>query len=231
MSASTSAWDALAKKLQLSYSKVCITGTGTGVGKTIVTGKLAKAMSNYGSVVTQKWVQAGDLNHSDITIHDSIVGGSPVFQKEFDQYEQYRQVYQFSMPASPHLAATHQTPSESVDIQALKEASLKLSQAFDMLLVETSGGIMVPLTQSYVTSDLVKSLNLPVIVVVPNELGCINHALLSFEHLKQQNIPIIGFIMNNYFDCPTLIQDDNPQIIESISGIDCLLKLGTVIKQ
>ena len=170
---------------------ICITGTSTGIGKTILTGLLALEISKKKSVVTQKWVQSGDLDSPDIAIHDTIST-----LKINPKWHCDRQVYSFKDPVSPHLAA--KLSGTTIQPDHLKNATDRLSTSFDVVLIETSGGIMVPMTDALTTGDIISDFHLPTIVVIPNVLGCINHALLTLNYLDKKNIPILGFIINEF---------------------------------
>ena len=198
------------------HKVICITGTDTGIGKTVVTGLLAKEIGRFQSVVTQKWVQSGDLDAPDIQTHDQIANASMESKWLPD-----RQVYSFIEPVSPHLAA--QLANQPIEQTKLINATQRLSESFDTVLVETSGGIMVPLTDHMTTGDVLSAMKLPTIVVVPNKLGTINHSLLTMNGLKQQGIPILGFILNQLNHETTPMHENNPTIISALSGIK---KLG-----
>ena len=197
------------------HNVICVTGTDTGIGKTIVTGLLAKELASQGTVVTQKWVQSGDLDEPDINTHDTISNIQYDIKNNDD-----RQVYSFNDPVSPHLAA--RLANQTIEPGLLKSATHRLADAFDTVLVETSGGIMVPLSESVTTGDLVADMKLATIVVVPNKLGTINHSLLTMQYLTQQNVPIIGFIINQFDDKQSQLHTDNPKIIHSISNQTCI---------
>ena len=197
------------------HNIICITGTDTGIGKTVVTGLLAKELASQGTVVTQKWVQSGDLDSPDISTHDTISN------LNYDQkYNDDRQVYSFNDPVSPHLAA--RLENQTIEPELLKSATHRLADTFDTVLVETSGGIMVPLSESVTTGDLVADMKLPTIVVVPNKLGTINHSLLTMQYLTQHKVPIIGFIINQFDVKQSQLHADNPKIIHAISNQVCI---------
>ena len=197
---------------------ICITGTDTGIGKTVATGLIAKKLKQKASVVTQKWIQSGDLDSPDINTHDQLSG-----IKMNSKWENDRQVYSFHTPASPHLAAA--VEGKTIETSRIVDATNRLTQHFDIVLVETSGGIMVPLNQTLTVGDVVTQMKLPTIIVVPNKLGTINHTLLTAHYIKQNNIPLLGFIVNNFGKPTTDIEKDNPSIISQIIDAPCL---GTV---
>lgn len=194
------------------YEAICITGTDTGIGKTVVTGLLAKKLSKMINVTTQKWIQSGDLDHPDIQTHDNLSGINHVSDVSND-----RQVYSFKTPASPHLAA--KIEGESIQLQALMNATNRLKATHDMVLVETSGGILVPLNETETTADVISDMRLPTIIVIPNKLGTINHSLLTIHYLKQRNVDILGFILNQMESGESIIHEDNPKIIQEFSQL------------
>ena len=197
------------------HNVICVTGTDTGIGKTVVTGLLAKELASQGTVVTQKWVQSGDLDSPDISTHDTISN------LNYDRkYIIDRQVYSFNDPLSPHLAA--RLANQTIETELLKSATHRLADKFDTVLVETSGGIMVPLSESVTTGDLVADMKLPTIVVVPNKLGTINHSLLTMQYLTHHKVPIIGFIINQFDVKQSQLHADNPKIIHAISNQVCI---------
>ena len=200
------------------HKVICITGTDTGIGKTVVTGLLAKELASHGSVVTQKWVQSGDLDSPDIKTHDQLSG-----HMHDAKLLSNRQVYSFNNPVSPHLAA--KLANETINPTKLIQASHRLAEQFDTVLVETSGGIMVPLTEDETTGDIVSQMKIPTIVVVPNKLGTINHTLLTINYLKQHQIPVLGFIMNQFDQCESQLQVDNPSIIHKLSDVPLLANI------
>ena len=196
---------------------ICITGTDTGIGKTVVTGLLAKELSRTTNVTTQKWVQSGDLDHPDIQTHDNLSG-----IKHSSNPSNNRQVYSFKTPASPHLAA--KIEGKKIQSDVLISATENLMKTYDMILVETSGGILVPLNGTETTADVIFKMELPTIVVIPNKLGTINHSLLTINYLKLRNINILGFILNQMESGESIIHEDNPVVIQKFSQ---LRKIGT----
>ncbi|MDD5686556.1 MAG: dethiobiotin synthase [Elusimicrobia bacterium] len=197
-------------------SVIFVTGTDTGVGKTMITGLLYQYITKKGySVITQKWVQTGTktLLESDVAHH--------YFHSTDVNFHSYSLPYCFRFPGSPHLAA--KLEGRRINIKKIIESFNKLCRKYDFLIVEGTGGIMVPFNGKYLSIDLVKKLNLSVIIVVGNKLGCINHTLLTIDSLKRRNIRIIGLIFNNIFQKQKkTILKDNPDIIEKISGIKVL---------
>lgn len=200
---------------KLGFDSFCVVGTDTAVGKTRVTGLLAHYFSkNKISTITQKWIQCGDLDQPDIYQHD-FWGSVP--HKTNDA----RQVYSFPLSASPHLAAKqHQ---EDISVPFIKDQWVKLKRQHKMVIVEGSGGLLVPISKTKTFLDLIQSIGIPVLLVVPNQLGCINHALLSCESIQSRNIKCLGLVFNRLSDTvDPLIQLDNPTIISQLNPFPIL---------
>ena len=201
---------------------IVISGTGTGIGKTMATGWLANHAPKGHRVTTQKWVQSGDLHAPDIATHDAIIKRATLLPNPIHAL---RTVYAFDLPASPHLAAAQASPPVTISIQTLLDHTHALAAHVDTLLVETSGGLMVPLNHTHTTLDAMTQLQAPTILVVPNQLGAINHALLSLQALAAVKVPVLGVVMNNAFDAPPIIQHDNPRIISTIGKVPVIGEL------
>lgn len=170
-----------------------ITGTDTHVGKTSVTGLLAYYLQTYTTVVTQKWVQTGStFPANDIVAHLSIMEKKT---SDFAPYLKAMSPYVFSYPASPHLAAE----KEGIDIciDTLLTRYRALANHFDTVIVEGSGGVLVPINDHQLMIDCVEQLSLPTIIVVANKLGCLNHTLLTIEALASRKIPVLGLVVTH----------------------------------
>ena len=194
---------------------IFITGTDTGVGKTLVTGLLARYFLDKGkSAITQKWVQSGSEKFPrDIATHLKLMGKNKSYIKNnlSDVC-----LYVFKLAASPHLAAVKERKSIRVD--EIKRSLRALGGKFDWVIVEGVGGALVPLNKNKLVIDIVKELKLPILVVVGNKLGAINHTLLTIEALKRRKIKILGLVFNNLSKKGNkTILENNPKIIEAIS--------------
>lgn len=188
--------------------KLFVTGIGTGIGKTIVSAILTEALqADY-----WKPVQSGDLDRSDSELVKSLTSGNIIIHQER---------YQLELAASPHQSAK----KENIEIK-LTDFSLPVTS--NHLIVEGAGGLFVPLNEKDFMLDVIQHLNLPVVVVSTNYLGCINHTLLSIEALKNRGILIDLFVFNGEFDEDThqIILKHLPEDIEKIylPKIDLLTK-------
>ena len=154
-----------------------IAGIHTGIGKTLCSAILCEALGyDY-----WKPVQAGDLENSDsIFIKNHVSNPLCTIHTE---------TYRLKTAASPHFAAD----TEGVVIDKNK---FKLPKTKNNIIVETAGGIMSPLGKGFLNMDLIKHLNLPVILVSENYLGSINHTLMTVKLLQNEQIPLHGIIFN-----------------------------------
>lgn len=153
-----------------------VTGIGTDIGKTVVSAILVEAMNaDY-----WKPIQCGNLDFTDSN-----------FIRDYTNKHQtiHPESYLFPEPVSPHLAA--KLNSKNIDLEIINSV-----KSNNYLIVEGAGGLDVPLSDKYLIKDLIKIMQLPVIVVSMNYLGSINHSLLTIDALKQENIPIAGIIFN-----------------------------------
>ena len=181
-------------------AKYFITGIGTGIGKTLISAILTeKLKADY-----WKPIQSGDLDTSDsITISSLISNTQTVIHPES---------YRLTQPLSPHLSAR----LDGIEID-LSKINMPLTNS--NLIIEGAGGLMVPLNEKELIIDLIKKLNVEVILVSQNYLGSINHTLLSINLLNQYEIPVKGIIFNG---------DENVETERYIQQYTKIKKLGNV---
>ena len=194
---------------------VFISGTDTGVGKTIVSGLLARYLCEKGyRTTTQKWVQTGSRKFSpDVALHLKLMGAQT---KRMRQYNSLVCPYVLNFAGSPHLAASYQ--GKVIRIETIKKSFYSLVRNFDFVVVEGVGGALVPFNRKKLIIDVVKDLRLPVIIVAANKLGAINHTLLTLEALRARKMKIIGVVFNNNRKGENkIIARDNPRIVKELS--------------
>lgn len=198
-----------------------ITGSGTDVGKTFVSGLLARGFTSIGITVSyMKPVQTGCeraengmLAAPDVQHVVSVMGKDCI---EFDV------VYTFEPACSPHLAARLADVSISLDV--IFDRYEKLKSRSDLTLVEGAGGILVPLNDKHFTTDLIAGLRIPAVLVVTPGLGTLNHTFLSLEVLKQRGISIAGVVINNVCNIERdfIFEDNLHMIRQSVHPLPCL---------
>ncbi len=192
-----------------------VSGIDTNVGKSYATGFIAKKWADEGKkVITQKFIQTGNTDVSeDIIIHRKLMNiALNADDKEFLTMPEI-----FSYPCSPHLAAT--IDKREINLDKIQQATKKLAQKYEKILLEGAGGLMVPITQTYLTIDYIAENNLPLIFVTSGKLGSINHTLLSFEAIKKRNINLKilaynEFLNNEEYD--EIIAKDNFNFIKEV---------------
>lgn len=172
-----------------------VTGTNTGVGKTLVTSALLCAARKQGlRTIGLKPVAAGcELTEEGLCNEDALA-----LQAQSSLPLSYAQINPVALaPAiAPHIAAARENRRLSADrLAGFCRGSMMLPS--DLLLVEGAGGWRVPLNERETFADLVKILQLPVILVVGMELGCINHALLTAEAIRLDGLELAGWVANS----------------------------------
>ncbi len=197
-----------------------VTGTDTGVGKTLVTGLLARLAVEKGvKTITQKWIQTGCAGFSeDIAAHIRFMGKG---EEYVEDYRSEVAPYIFGFPSSPHLAALLE--NRKINTQKIETAFRRLAGDFDFVVVEGSGGLMVPVNDEEMIVDIVKRLELPVLIVAENRLGAINQVMLTAGALRQKGLRAIGIVFNRRSPGGNdIIQNDNPRIVEKLTDVEVL---------
>lgn len=187
-----------------------ISGIDTDTGKSYCTAWLARHLAEQGNrVITQKLVQTGNVGHSeDIDLHRRLTGTG--YLPEDKEGLTMPEIY--SYPCSPHLAA--RIDQRPIDLKKIETATLELERRYDIVLVEGAGGLMVPLTEDYLTIDYIADKGYPLVFVTSGKLGSINHTLLSFEAIAHRHIPLSHVLYNLYPTvADTTIQEDTQQYI------------------
>ena len=193
---------------------IFVTGTDTGVGKSVVCGLLARYAKEKGlSVITQKWIQTGSAGFSsDVKLHLKIMRRA---KTEIEQYSDAVSPYNFSAPMSPHKASSLE--NKTIQPEKIKKSFRLLAKAFDLVIVEGVGGLLVPYNRNKLVIDIVRDLDLDVLLVSQNKLGAINHTLLTLEAMAVRKLKCLGIVFNNAGKEKKIILRDNPRIIRQLS--------------
>lgn len=172
---------------------IFITGTDTGVGKTLVAAAFLRAFANRGlRAIGMKPVAAGCIEHHGRLINEDVialVAASNVAAAEDDINP-----YGFQPPIAPHLAAA--LAGRPISLEKIRMAYAALCRKADRVVVEGAGGLLVPLGEAQDFADLARVLELPVVLVVGMRLGCLNHALLSAEAILSRGLQFAGWVAN-----------------------------------
>jgi len=179
-----------------------LTGTDTGVGKTFTTALLTRALREAGhGTIALKPLCSGE--RSDVEILCSASGNTLSLDETNPVWLQ--------TPAAPLVAA--QLENRTLSLDFLADWFTALASKHSSLLVEGAGGWLVPITETQTLADFAVRLGLPVIPVVANRLGCINHALLTIESIRALSLPCPGIILNHLTPAADIAQRTNAQIL------------------
>jgi dethiobiotin synthetase len=170
-----------------------ITGTDTGVGKTLVAVSLTRALVARGlRVAVMKPVAAGTVKTPEGEFNDDaleLLAASNVKAR----YEDVNP-WLLSTAASPHLAA--RADGVTIRHERIAAAYGRLAAASDLVLAEGAGGWLAPISATETMADVAEKLALPVLLVVGLRLGCLNHALLTRDAVRERGLRFAGWIAN-----------------------------------
>lgn len=183
---------------------IFLTGIDTDAGKTFASAFLARQFMNRGlKVITQKFIQTGCSSRSeDIEKHRELLS-LPLLPEDIDGTTA---PIIFSYPASAQLAAA--IDGRTIDLSLVEKSTVKLSENYDVVIIEGAGGLMVPITDSYFAIDYIREHDLPVALVTNGALGSINHTILSLEAIAARNLRLDYLIYNHHFDTDEVIAAD-----------------------
>ncbi len=187
---------------------LCICGIDTGIGKSVVTGLLARFLHEQGRrVITQKPVQTGcDGQSEDILTHRRLMETGWLEEDE----KRLTCPYNFSFPGSPHLAA--KLAYQTIDPDTITATTKVLEQNYEWVLIEGAGGLMVPLTEDILFVDYLAQQNYPILLVTSPRLGSINHTLMSLEIIRSHGLSLSGIVYNLYDNALQEIVQDSQQV-------------------
>src|SRR3990172_10839643 len=173
---------------------IFVTGTDTGVGKTVVTAGIAAALRARGiNVGVMKPVHTGcTIIKGKLRPEDSLLLARAAASND---PEELMTPYMFRESAAPYAAAKEH--NMVIDIGKITDCFNELCRRHDYVIVEGIGGVLVPVTREFYVADLIKRLNIPLILVTRPDLGSINHTLLSIHCLKTKKINLSGIIISN----------------------------------
>ena len=186
--------------MSTSSKRIIICGTDTDVGKTIVSSFLVQGLKG----IYWKPIQSGTEEGTDTKTVCNLLS------LESNSYLPER--YKFKAPVSPHWAAEQESAF-------IEPSNLKLPDLDELIIIETAGGLMVPLNRDWLQIDQLKAWGVPIILVARTGLGTLNHTLLSLEALKNRNLDVLGIVLNG----PP--HKDNPKTLEQFGDTKILASL------
>lgn len=196
-----------------------ITGTDTGVGKTVVGCGLAAALTARGKRVgvlkpaeTGCPEREGQLYPQDAALLARFAQSSLPLEEICP--------YRFAPPLAPSVAAA--MAGTCVEISHICAHFQRQVASHDVVIVEGAGGLLVPLNGRYSFADLAADLQLPVLVVVGSKLGALNHALLTFQCAQARLLPVLGYILNHPTPISDLAIQTNAETLAGLTDVPCL---------
>jgi len=180
--------------------RLVVCGTDTDVGKTVVSALLVQGLG----ATYWKPVQSGMEGGGDTGRVQQLLGLPPE--------RVWPEAYRLTAPVSPHWAAER-------DGVSIDPARLALPAGDGPLVVETAGGLLVPLRRNWLQIEQIAVWGLPVLLVARSGLGTLNHTLLSLEALERRSIPVLGLVLNGD------PHPDNPRTLAALGGVPVLAEL------
>lgn len=196
-----------------------ITGTGTDVGKTYVTGLIIKKLKDSGqNAAYYKAAMSGNDRRSD----GSLIPGDGLYVQKLSGIDQDLASmcpYIYETAVSPHLAS--RLEGNPVRMETVKQGFQEIASQYDYITMEGSGGILCPVCfdESRIwLEDIIQELRLSCLIVADAGLGTINQAVLTSEYMKQKQIPVKGIILN-HFHPQDVMEEDNLRMCEYRTGL------------
>lgn len=194
-----------------------ITGTDTGVGKTVVAAAIACCFRRKG-------LKVGVMKPCETGVDDLSRPGADArllrWAAGSDDDDTLIAPYRLKEPLAPALAA--ERDGVVIDPELIAEAFTDISRGKDLVLVEGAGGLMVPVRGGYLMADLAARLRLPLLIISRATLGTINHTLLTIFAARSMELPIAGFMINRMPRKPDVAEMEAPHQLASLASADLL---------
>jgi len=198
---------------------VFITGTDTGVGKTLIAGGLAACYRKGGvRVGVMKPVESGCRR-----LEDGLHPDDAIFLKKMAASDDALDdivPYRLEQPLTPSVAAA--LAGVTIELEVINRSYRRIAGRNDLVLVEGAGGLLAPIFQHLTGVDLIRRLGIPLIIVARNALGTINHTLLTADLARRSGLDVLGIIINQCSPFPDLSAETTPGIIAEMSGLPLL---------
>ena len=204
---------------------VFLTGTGTDIGKTYISGLIVKKLAETGkNPAYYKAAMSGNDRRAD----GSLIPGDALFVQKTSGISQPLEEmcpYVYENAWSPHLAS--RVEGNPVDLEVVRKGFLETADKYDYITMEGSGGILCPLCfdeRRIQLEDVIREFELSSILVADAGLGTINSVVLTAEYMKARSLPIKGIIFNHYHP-GNIMEDDNIFMCEHMTGLPVIAKV------
>ena len=192
-----------------------VTGTDTGVGKTLVACSLLRAFAARGvKAVGMKPVASGAVPGAGGLVNDDVE--QLIAASSISVPREHANPYCFAPAIAPHVAARQAGVTISLD--RIERSFRALTLLAEVVVVEGVGGFRVPLGADTDTTQLAARLALPVVLVVGMRLGCLNHALLTTESIRARGLKLAGWVANHIDPAMAALEDNVRTLEEGISA-------------
>ena len=198
---------------------IFITATDTGVGKTVVSAGLALALKGRGMRVgVMKPIATGCLGDNGRLVSTDAVY---LFEAAENEYAPLTSPVRFRNPVAPSIASIYE--QKEIDLDSIRRAYKELQKHYDYLVIEGIGGILVPIKRNFLVANMIREMELPLIIVSHVNLGAINHTLMTVDSALMRGFLVKGIIFNraplvNY----SLAELTNPRVIHELTGLPVL---------
>lgn len=202
---------------------VFVTGTDTGVGKTVVAAALARFLRERDlNVGVMKPVETGVADLAGPGPDAALLQWAAGCENDAELIAPYR----LREPLAPSVAA--EQAHTRIEMDRIVESARRLAETHDFLIIEGAGGLMVPLSGGLLMADLAREMGFPLLVVSRPGLGTINHTLLTVFAARAMEIPLAGFVINGMPEHPDAAEQSAPHALASLASADLLGVLGRV---
>jgi dethiobiotin synthetase len=193
---------------------VFVTGTDTEVGKTVLASVIAATLAARGERVSVFKPAVTGLDEQDMGAdHERLVSAARSTQSP-EEVSPYR----FGPPVSPHLAAA--AVGAQVDPERLLRSAAQAAAAGDVLVAEGVGGLLVPLSRSYLVRDLAADLGMPVVIAARPGLGTINHTLMTIECARAAGLRVAAVVLTPWPAMPREMERSNRDTIADLGAVE-----------
>lgn len=202
--------------------KIFITGTGTDVGKTFVTGLIVKKLKEKG--LNAAYYKAA-MSGNERTAQGELIPGDALYVKEVSGIPQPIEEmcpYIYETAVSPHLAS--RIEGNPVDMDVVKKGFEKVCKKYDFVTMEGSGGILCPVCfdeKEIWLEDVIRELGLSCLIVADAGLGTINSVVLTAEYMRAKRLPVKGIVLNRFHPGDPM-EEDNLRMCEHRTGLPVL---------